>query len=105
MAGGVRTPYQSYVWLDQWLRHRSEDMEPFILVLKSGETIAPFGLVTRLGVRTLRILGTPDSDYAGLVSTQSLDEAWDAVARGLAEARREFDLLHLHSVREREPIV
>jgi CelD/BcsL family acetyltransferase involved in cellulose biosynthesis len=104
-AGGVRTPYQSYAWLDQWLRHRGNGMEPFVLVLKSGETIAPFGRVTRAGVRMLCLIGTPDSDYAGLVTTQSLDEAWNGVGRALAEARREFDLLHLHSVREREPIV
>ena len=105
MAGGVRTPYQSYVWLDHWLQHRSGGVEPFVLVLKNGDTIAPFGRVTRAGVRILRLLGTPDSDYAGLVTTRSLDEAWECVARALAEARREFDLLHLHSVREREPIV
>jgi CelD/BcsL family acetyltransferase involved in cellulose biosynthesis len=39
------------------------------------------------------------------VTTRPLDEAWDEVARTLAGVQRDFDVLHLHSVREREPIV
>lgn len=104
-AGAVRTPYQSYVWLDQWLRHRSVDVEPFVLVIDGGKTIAPFGRVRRTGIRTLRLLGTPDSDYASLVTTESLDAGWDSVARTLAGIRGEFDLLHLHSIQERQSIV
>lgn len=104
-AGGVETPFQSFPWLDQWQRHRGLGLEPFILVLHGGETIAPLGRVRRAGVRVLQLLGSPDSDYPGLVTIRPLDDAWDGVARVLRERRRSFDLLHLHSVRPREPIV
>ncbi len=104
-AGGVGTPFQSFPWVDQWQRHRGLGLEPFILVLHGGETIAPFGRGTRTGIRVLQLLGSPDSDYSGLVTIRPLDEAWDGVARALGERRRSFDLLHLHSVRQREPIV
>ena len=104
-AGGVRTPYQSFVWLEQWLRHRMVNVEPFIILLHDGETIAPLGRTARAGFRQLRMLGTPDSDYVSLVTTRPLDEAWDAVAHVLAECRRRFDVVHLQSVRERAPIV
>jgi CelD/BcsL family acetyltransferase involved in cellulose biosynthesis len=103
-SGGVETPFQSYSWLDLWLQHRGFDIEPFILVLHGGETIAPLGWTRRAGIRVLRLLGSPDSDYPGLVTTRSVDESWDGLARALAEHRRSFDLLHLGSVRHREPV-
>lgn len=103
--GGVRTPYQSFPWIEQWLRHRGTGIEPFVLVLQDGETIAPFGRAKRLGVRMLRLLGAPDSDYPGLVTIRRQDEAWNAVARALREWRQSFDLLHLDSVRERAEII
>jgi CelD/BcsL family acetyltransferase involved in cellulose biosynthesis len=103
-AGGVRTPYQSFVWLDQWLRHRGRGVQPFVLVLEDGATIAPLGRLRIGGVRLLRLIGTGDSDYPGLVTSLPLEEAWDSVARELARRRRAWDLLHLHSVREREAI-
>jgi CelD/BcsL family acetyltransferase involved in cellulose biosynthesis len=104
-AGGVGTPFQSFPWVDQWQRHRGLGLEPFILVLHGGETIAPLGRGRLVGIRVLQLLGSPDSDYPGLVTTRPLHEAWDGVARALREHRRSFDLLHLHSVRHREPIV
>lgn len=104
-AGGVRTPYQSFSWLEQWLRHRGTGVEPFVLVLQGGETIAPLGRARRAGVTILRLLGTPDSDYPGLVTTRPGEEAWNAVARALSQLRQSFDLLHFHSVRERTEII
>jgi CelD/BcsL family acetyltransferase involved in cellulose biosynthesis len=104
-TGGVRTPYQSFPWLDQWLRYRGRDVEPFIVVLQKGETLAPFGNSNKGGFRVLSMLGAPDSDYVDLVTTRSLDEAWDGVARALADRRRSFDVVHLQSVPEREPII
>jgi CelD/BcsL family acetyltransferase involved in cellulose biosynthesis len=106
-AGGVPTPYQSFAWIEQWLLHRRADVEPFVVLLRDGEneTLAPFGRAGTPGLRQLSMLGAPDSDYVGLITTRPLNEAWDAVARVLAERRRSFDLVHLQSVREREPIV
>jgi len=104
-AGGVQTPYQSFAWLEQWLRHRRAHVEPFVVMLHAGETIAPLGSTGTVGLRQLRMLGMPDSDYVGLVTTRPLDEAWDGVARVLAERRRCFDIVHLQSVRERVPVV
>jgi CelD/BcsL family acetyltransferase involved in cellulose biosynthesis len=104
-AGGVWTPYQSFPWLDQWLRCRRGRVEPFVIVLQNGETIAPLGRWCRGGLRGLSMLGTPDSDYVGLVTTRPLDEAWDGVAGALAARRGSYDLVHLQSTRERVPIV
>jgi CelD/BcsL family acetyltransferase involved in cellulose biosynthesis len=105
MAGGIPTPYQSFAWLEQWLTHRAAGVEPFVVLLHDNETIAPLGRVARAGLRQLRMLGAPDSDYVGLVTIRPIDEAWDGVARVLAEHRRSFDIVHLQSVREHEVIV
>jgi CelD/BcsL family acetyltransferase involved in cellulose biosynthesis len=104
-SGGVRTPYQSFSWLEQWLQHRGARMQPMILALQDGATIAPLGLVRTGLMREVGMLGTPDADYVGLVTTRPLDEAWDAVACALAERRRSFDLVHVQSSRDREAIV
>jgi len=104
-AGGVRTPYQSLTWLEHWLLHRGTNVTPFVIILHGGETIAPLGITVGAKLRRLLMLGTPDSDYVSLVSTRPFEEAWDGVARALAEHRQQFDVLHLQSVREREAIV
>jgi len=104
-AGGVQTPYQSFAWLDQWLRHRGRGVEPYVLVIQDGATIAPLGILRVAGVRLLRLLGTGDSDYPSLVTALPVDDAWDRVARELAQRRTAWDVLHLHSVRDREAIV
>ena len=104
-AGGVEKPFQSFAWLDVWLQRRGVGLEPFILVLHGGETIAPLARARRAGIRVLQLLGSPDSDYPGLVTTRPSDEAWDAVARTLRRHRGTFDLLHLDSMRDRESIV
>jgi CelD/BcsL family acetyltransferase involved in cellulose biosynthesis len=104
-AGGVETPFQSFAWLDLWLQHRGVGLEPFILVLHGGETIAPLGRARRAGIRVLQLLGSRDSDYPGLVTIRPSDEAWDAVACTLSQHRGTFDLLHLDSMRNCESIV
>jgi len=104
-AGGVHTPYESFAWIDNWLCHRARGIEPYILVFQDGGTIAPFGKYRVAGLRVLRLLGTGDSDYLGLISTLPVAEAWDALAQELATRRDAWDLLHLHSVRDREVIV
>jgi len=104
-AGGVQTPYQSFAWLDQWLRHRGSGVEPFVLVVEDGAIIAPLGRLRIGGIRLLRLLGTGDSDYPGLVTSLPLEDAWDSVAQELAQRRTAWDLLHLHSVGEREVIM
>jgi CelD/BcsL family acetyltransferase involved in cellulose biosynthesis len=104
-AGGVRTPYQSFAWLEQWLTHRATGIDPFVILLHNNETIAPMGRAIKAGLRQLRLLGAPDSDYVGLVTIRPLDEAWDGVARVCAEHRRAFDVVHLQSVRDHEMIL
>jgi CelD/BcsL family acetyltransferase involved in cellulose biosynthesis len=105
VSGGVPTPYQSFPWVSQWLRYRGAALRPFVVVVERGETIAPLVRMRRGGVCELRMLGAPDSDYVGLVTADPLDTAWDAVGRVLAERRRDFDVVHLQSVRERAPII
>ena len=104
-VGGVRTPYQSFPWLERWLQYRGAAVQPMVMVLQQGETIAPLGSARRGLLREVRMLGAPDSDYVSLVTTRPLDEAWDAVARGLAERRQSFDLVHVQSIRDCDPVV
>lgn len=104
-GGGVKTPFQSFAWVDQWLRHRASGVEPFILVVDDGAIIAPFGLWETYGVKTIRLLGSEDSDYLGLVTSLPVEKAWHRVAAKLFADTKAWDLLHLHSVLEREAIL
>lgn len=97
-------PFQSSAWLRHWLEHRAAGMETFPIVVNGGETVAPFGRLRVAGLRVLRLLGSGDSDFNGLISTRGADAAWDSVIGELARRRREWDLLHLHSVAERDAI-
>ncbi|MGH8437108.1 MAG: hypothetical protein ACRERX_22195, partial [Pseudomonas sp.] len=103
-AGAVRTPFQSRAWLHHWLQHRGAALQPFFLVVDGGATIAPFGRLRIMNIRVLRLLGSGDSDYTGLITTRDPAAAWDSVVRELARRRHEWDLLHLHSVAERDAI-
>lgn len=97
-------PFQSRAWLRHWVEHRGAGMESFPIVVDGGATVAAFGRLRIAGVRVLRLLGSGDSDFNGLISTRGADAAWDSVVAELARRRREWDLLHLHSVAEREAI-
>lgn len=101
-AGG---PFQSRAWLRQWVEHRGVGMESFPIVVDGGATVAPFGRLRIAGLRVLRLLGSGDSDFNGLVSTRGADAAWDSVIAELARRRREWDLLHLHSVADQSAIL
>lgn len=98
-------PFQSHAWLRHWLEHRGVGLEPFPIVVDSGATVAPFGRLRIAGLRVLRLLGSGDSDFNGLITTRAAGAAWDGVVAELARRRREWDLLHLHSVAEREAIL
>ncbi|HJU69420.1 MAG TPA: GNAT family N-acetyltransferase [Gemmatimonadaceae bacterium] len=98
-------PFQSSAWLRHWVEHRGVGLEPFPVVVDDGATVAPFGRLRMAGLRVLRLLGSGDSDFNGLISTRSPADAWDSVLAELARRRREWDLLHLHSVAEREAIL
>ncbi len=104
-GGGAKTPFQSFAWVDQWLRHRASGAEPFILVLDDGAIIAPFGLWKASGVKIIRLLGSVDSDYLGLVTNLPVEKAWHRVAAKLSAETKVWDLLHLDSVLEREVIL
>ena len=98
-------PFQSRAWLRHWVEHRGAGMESFPVVVEGGATVAPFGRLRIAGLRVLRLLGSGDSDFTGLISTRGADAAWDSVVAELARRRREWDLLHLHSVVDREAIL
>lgn len=97
-------PFQSRAWLRHWAAHRGAGMEPFPIVVDDGVTVAPFGRVRIAGLRVLRLLGSGDSDFNGLISTRGAAAAWDSVVAELARRRREWDFLHLHSVADAEAI-
>jgi len=104
-AGRGQTPFQSFAWIDLWLRYRGKGIELFFLLLQDGATIAPFGRWRTAGARILRLVGTGDSDYTGLVTALPPDQAWNSVAQEIARRCNTWDLLHLHSVRERDAIL
>lgn len=103
--GGVRTPFQSFAWIEEWVRHRGHGLEPFFLVVQDGTTLAPLGRLRLAGSRVVCLLGAKESDYTGLVSLTSPREAWDAVIQELAKRRKSWDLLHFHSVDDSEAIL
>ena len=98
-------PFQSSAWLRHWLEHRGAGLESFPIVVDGGATVAPFGRLRIAGLRVLRLLGSGDSDFNSVISTRAADAAWDSVVRELARRRREWDLLHLHSVAEHTAIL
>ena len=102
---GEPGPFQSRAWLRHWAEHRGAGLETFTIVVDGGATVAPLGRARVAGLRVLRLLGSGDSDFNGLISTRDADAAWDSVIRELARRRREWDLLHLHSVAERDAIL
>jgi CelD/BcsL family acetyltransferase involved in cellulose biosynthesis len=102
---GEAGPFQSRAWLRHWVEHRGAGMESFPIVVDGGATVALFGRLRIAGLRVLRLIGSGDSDFNGLISTRGADAAWDSVVVELARRRREWDLLHLHSVAERKAIL
>lgn len=98
-------PFQSRPWLRHWVEHRGAGLESFPIVVDGGATVAHFGRLRIAGLRVLRLLGSGDSDFNGLITTHDARAAWNSVVMELARRRREWDLLHLHSVAERDAIV
>ena len=99
------TPFQSFAWCNHWLKHRGKGHTPFILVSADHKIIAPFAVVTMGRSRVLRLIGTGDSDYLGLVTSMASGEAWRAVVAELHERRDEWHLLHLHSIRQKDNVL
>lgn len=97
-------PFQSRAWLRHWATHRGVGMESFPLVVDDGATVAPFARARIAGLRVLRLLGSGDSDFNGLISAHGADAAWDSVVAELARRRGEWDFLHLHSVAQPDAI-
>jgi hypothetical protein len=57
-------------------------MATFPIVVNGGETIAPFGRLRIARLRVLRLLGSGDSDFNGLMSTRGVDAAACGVRGG-----------------------
>jgi CelD/BcsL family acetyltransferase involved in cellulose biosynthesis len=99
------TPFQSFAWCNHWLAKRASAYSPYVLLDTDNGVIAPFALKVTGALRTLCLIGTGDSDYLGLITKPELRQAWRAVIDELLARRRDWDVLHLHSVREKELIV
>ena len=99
------TPFQSFAWCAQWLKHRGKGHRPFILVSADYKIIAPFVMTVIGRTRVLRLIGTGDSDYLGLVTSMSAGEAWRAVMAALHEKKDEWQLLHLHSIKQKTEVL
>lgn len=99
------TPFQSFAWCKQWLKHRGKDYTPFILVSSDRRVIAPFAKTVVGRTQVLRLIGTGDSDYLGLVTSMAPREAWGAVVAELYERKDEWQLLHLHSIKQKDDVL
>ena len=99
------TPFQSFAWCNQWLKYRGKGYTPFILVNIDRSVIAPFATTIVGRTRVLRLIGTGDSDYLGLVTSISPGEAWRAVIAELHERKDEWHVLHLHSIKQKDDIL
>jgi len=85
--------------------HRGTQYEPYILVSADQELIAPLAMTTIAGIRVLRLIGTGESDYLGLVTTMPSAEAWAAVIKELHGRKAEWHLLHLHSIKQKDEVL
>lgn len=74
-------------------------MVPLVLRTSNG-TIAPFGIRSSPRGRVLELLGSEDSDYAGLVAASASTDPWDEAFRELSSSGARWDMLHFHSVRD-----
>src|SRR5262245_29880878 len=99
------TPFQTFAWCSQWLEHRGKQYSPFILVSSDGAVIAPFATTTVGGMRVLRLIGTGDSDYLGLATSMPAAQAWRTVIAELHDRQGAWDLLHLHSIRQKDEVL
>lgn len=99
------TPFQSFSWCNQWLKHRGRNYTPFVLVRSDDKLIAPFAITSIGPIRTLCLIGTGDSDYLGLVTSLSTGDAWGLVVRELFARRTEWHLLHLHSMKQKAEVL
>jgi CelD/BcsL family acetyltransferase involved in cellulose biosynthesis len=99
------TPFQTFAWCSQWLEHRGKRYSPLILVSSDGAVIAPFATTTVGGMRVLRLIGTGDSDYLGLATSMPAAQAWRAVIAELHDRQDAWDLLHVHSTRQKDEVV
>ena len=99
------TPFQSFAWCNQWLKYRGKGYAPFILVSSDRRVIAPFAQTVVGRTHVLRLIGTGDSDYLGLVTSMAPREAWCAVIAELQKRKHEWQLLHLHSIRQKGDVL
>ena len=79
VQAGEAGPFQSRAWLRHWLEYRGAGPESFPIVVDGGATVALFVRVRIAGLRVLRLLGSGDSDFNGLISMRGADAAWDSV--------------------------
>lgn len=99
------SPFQTRSWLENWIQHRGKHLTPLVIVANDGATVAPFAISNKRGIRTIEFLGTGDSDQLGILTTVGADAAWDTVFAKLSAIRRDWDVLHFHSVVQRDAIL
>lgn len=98
--------FQSYEWCHRWLQHHTDDgTRPVVLMLlENGEATAILPLMrqsNRLGIRTLKILGEPHTQYANVLTVDG--KLSDAQAKALSQALdslQDVDLLSFSLVPE-----
>lgn len=98
------TPFQSFSWCKHWLAKRGNTYAPYVLLNSEIGVVAPFALKRNGNLNTLFLIGTGDSDYLGLIAKVNSRQAWRAVIKELLVRKRDWNVIHLHSVREKDLI-
>jgi CelD/BcsL family acetyltransferase involved in cellulose biosynthesis len=99
------TPFQAFSWCRQWLEYRGQGSVPYVLVSDDQTVLAPFIKTVTAGIRVLRLMGTGDSDYLGLVTSKVPTQAWAMVMEELSRRKEEWDLLHFHSIAQPKEVL
>jgi CelD/BcsL family acetyltransferase involved in cellulose biosynthesis len=103
------TVFQSYEWISTWWEHHQDGRKLRIFVLRNSGLvvgIAPFFLEKRrlpwpFGIRHLKYLGSPLSDYQHVISRRGNEElVANDLCQYLVEHCREWDVLDMESVNE-----
>ncbi len=99
------TPFQTWEWLSSWWRHRGRGTLFILTARDSGALcgilplfIAPYH---GLPIRRVSFLGTPISDYHGLIAKPDrVDECSSSFLAHLAANKHKWDLIDLPDLRE-----
>lgn len=92
------TPFQSPEWVETWWRHFGGRRQRLWAIAEEGDDLVGLWplMASRSAWRTVRAVGTRQSDYLHPISRRGTMVSW----AGLVEQLPKADLLDLHQIRE-----